>query len=245
LHRCQLLPDLTDQDLVKLGIPLGHRKKLLRAIRQLADASAAAPPTVTASKFIPHDSADRRQLTVMFTDLVGCAALSARLDPEDMREIIGAYQGCCTDLITRAGGFVAKCMGDGVLAYFGYPEAHEDDAERAVGTGLALVEAVRKLKTATSAPLQARVGIATGLVVSATSSARVRPRSRRLWARRRTSPPVCRPSPSLIVWLLQSTRKLLGNFSGHGPAGSQNRFAFKLFNGGLKVFGQPAQSSQR
>jgi class 3 adenylate cyclase len=165
LHRCQLLPDLTDQDLVKLGIPLGHRKKLLRAIRQLADASAAAPPTVTASKFIPHDSADRRQLTVMFTDLVGCAALSARLDPEDMREIIGAYQGCCTDLITRAGGFVAKCMGDGVLAYFGYPEAHEDDAERAVGTGLALVEAVRKLKTATSAPLQARVGIATGLVV--------------------------------------------------------------------------------
>ena len=101
----------------------------------------------------------------MFCDLVGSTALSTRLDPEDMREIIGAYHRCCADLITRAGGFVAKYMGDGVLAYFGYPQAHEHDAERAVRAGLALVEAVPKLKTAAGAPLQVRVGIATGLVV--------------------------------------------------------------------------------
>ena len=101
----------------------------------------------------------------MFCDLVGSTALSARLDPEDMREIVGAYHHCCADLIAKAGGFVAKYMGDGVLAYFGYPQAHEHDAERAVHAGLALVEAVPKLKTAAGVPLQVRVGIATGLVV--------------------------------------------------------------------------------
>ena len=106
------------------------------------------------------------KLTVMFSDLVGSTALSARLDPEDLREVIGAYQKCCRrDSSQRFGGFVAKYMGDGVLAYFGYPQAHEDDAERAVRAGLALVEAVPKLKTAAGAPLQVRVGIATGLVV--------------------------------------------------------------------------------
>src|SRR4029077_2314876 len=109
--------------------------------------------------------AERRQLTVMFADLVGSTALSARLHPQGQREIVGAYHRCCADLITRAGGFVAKYMGDGVLAYFGYPQAHEHDAERAVRAGLALVEAVPKLTTAASAPLQVRVGIATGLVV--------------------------------------------------------------------------------
>jgi class 3 adenylate cyclase len=101
----------------------------------------------------------------MFCDLVGSTALSARLDPEDVREIVGAYHHCCADLIVKAGGFVAKYMGDGVLAYFGYPQAHEHDAERAVHAGLALVEAVPKLKTAASVPLQVRVGIATGVVV--------------------------------------------------------------------------------
>src|SRR5258708_11298525 len=110
-------------------------------------------------------SAERRQLTVMFCDLVGSTTLSARLDPEDMREIVGAYHRCCADLIAKAGGFVAKYLGDGVLAYFGYPQAHEHDAERAVRAGLALVEAVPKLTTAAGVPLQVRVGIATGLVV--------------------------------------------------------------------------------
>jgi class 3 adenylate cyclase len=109
--------------------------------------------------------AERRQLTVMFCDLVGSTALSARLDPEDLRGIITAYHRCCTELVERTGGFVAKYMGDGVLAYFGYPQAHEHDAERAVRAGLGLVEAVPKLATNAGSPLQVRIGIATGLVV--------------------------------------------------------------------------------
>src|SRR5215831_919361 len=140
-----VLRDLTDQDLEKIGIPLGHRKKLLRAIRDVADASPGAPPPATASNLAPHDSAERRQLTVMFIDLVGSTALSTRLDPEDLRVIIGAYHRCCAKVITQSGGFVARYLGDGVLAYFGYPQAHEDDAEQAARAGLALVEAVPKL----------------------------------------------------------------------------------------------------
>ena len=111
----------------------------------------------------PHDAAERRQVTVMFSDLVGSTALSARMDPEDLREVISAYQKCVTETVERFGGFVAKYMGDGVLVYFGYPQAHEDDAERAVRAGLELISAVSALKS--SAPLQTRVGIATGLVV--------------------------------------------------------------------------------
>src|SRR5215831_1542308 len=166
-HRidASVLHDLTDQDLEKIGIPLGHRKKLLRAIRELVDASVAAPPTATASKPTPHDSAARRQLTVMFTDLVGSTVLSTRLDPEDLKEIIGAYHRCCAKVITQCGGFVARYLGDGVLAYFGYPQAHEDDAEQAARAGLATVEAVAKLGAGQASSLRVRVGIATGLVV--------------------------------------------------------------------------------
>ena len=108
----------------------------------------------------PQDTAERRQVTVMFSDLVGSTALSARMDPEDLREVISAYQKCVAETVQRFGGFVAKYMGDGVLVYFGYPQAHEDDAERAVRAGLELVAAVGALKT--NAPLQTRVGIATG-----------------------------------------------------------------------------------
>src|SRR5215469_9032228 len=108
-------------------------------------------------------SAERRQLTVMFCDLVGSTALSSRLDPEDLREVIGAYHKCVAETVTRFDGFVAKYMGDGVLVYFGYPHAHEDDAERAVRAGLAVVEAVGKLRV--QEPLQVRIGAATGLVV--------------------------------------------------------------------------------
>ena len=111
----------------------------------------------------PEDRAERRQVTVMFSDLVGSTALSARMDPEDLREVISAYQKCVAGTVQRFGGFVAKYMGDGVLVYFGYPQAHEDDAEQAVRAGRELVAAVRGLKT--RAPLQTRVGIATGLVV--------------------------------------------------------------------------------
>src|SRR6202042_3782627 len=160
-----VLPELTDQHLKDLGVSLGHRLKMLRAIRELAcDAPVKAQPAAVAEPK-HQDTAERRQLTVLFSDLVGSTAFSARLDPEDVREIVGAYHRCCADLITKAGGFVAKYMGDGVLAYFGYPQAHEHDAERAVRAGLALVEALPKLTTAAGVPLQVRVGIATGLVV--------------------------------------------------------------------------------
>ena len=109
--------------------------------------------------------AERRQLTVMFCDLVGSTALSARLDPEDLRAVIGAYHRCCTGVVEHASGFIAKYMGDGVLAYFGYPRADEHDAERAVRAGLELVDAVAALDTPAGVPLQVRSGIGTGLVV--------------------------------------------------------------------------------
>ena len=163
-----ILPDLTDQDLEKIGVAsLGHRRLLLRAIAELKIVDKVAPISETAasapSASAKMDTAERRQVTVMFSDLVGSTALSARMDPEDLREIISTYQKCVAETVQRFGGFVAKYMGDGVLVYFGYPQAHEDDAERAVRAGLELIGAVGALKAA--APLQTRVGIATGLVV--------------------------------------------------------------------------------
>src|SRR6516162_5074991 len=154
-----VLPELTDLHLTNLGLPLGDRLKLLRAIRELSDPVSAPPQP----KPRPQEIAERRQVTVMFSDLVGSTALSARMDPEDLREVISAYQKCVASTVQRFGGFVAKYMGDGVLVYFGYPQAHEDDAERAVRAGLELIAAVASLKSSVS--LQSRVGIATGLVV--------------------------------------------------------------------------------
>jgi hypothetical protein len=143
-----VLPDLTDQDLKDLGVLLGHRRKMLRAIRDLGNVSVsvAAPAAPVETEPARKDDAERRQLTVMLTDLVGSTALSTQLDPEDMRAMIGAYHKCVAETVARFDGFVAKYMGDGVLVYFGYPHAHEDDAERAVRAGLALVEAVGKLQ---------------------------------------------------------------------------------------------------
>jgi class 3 adenylate cyclase/predicted ATPase len=160
-----VLPELTDQDLKDLGVSLGHRRKMLRAIRDLGGASVAvtAPSASAETKPTRQDDAERRQLTVMFTDLVGSTALSTRLDPEDMRSVIGAYHKCVADTVAGFDGFVAKYMGDGVLIYFGYPQAHEDDAERAVRAGLGLIEAVGKLGV--QELLQVRIGVATGLVV--------------------------------------------------------------------------------
>ena len=137
-----VLPTLTAEDLKDLGIGIvGHRRKILDAIASLrADTKAtpAATPSPAAVDASPRDTAERRQVTVMFSDLVGSTALSARMDPEDLREVISAYQKCVADTVDRFGGFVAKYMGDGVLVYFGYPQAHEDDAERAVRAGLEL-----------------------------------------------------------------------------------------------------------
>jgi class 3 adenylate cyclase/predicted ATPase len=165
-----VLSSLTHENLKELGVAsFGHRVKLLDAVAALrGDTSAPGPSsdsktTPSASNAPPEDRAERRQVTVMFSDLVGSTALSARMDPEDLREVISAYQNCVAETVNRFGGFVAKYMGDGVLIYFGYPQAHEDDAERAVRAGLALVDAVGGLKT--HAALQTRIGIATGLVV--------------------------------------------------------------------------------
>ena len=158
-----VLPDLTEIDLEKLGVPLGHRKRLLKAIASLGAAEKLAPALSPAPLDRDTDTAERRQVTVMFSDLVGSTALSTRMDPEDLREVISAYQKCIAETVRRFGGFVAKYMGDGVLVYFGYPQAHEDDAERAVRAGLELIAAVTGLKT--RAALQTRVGVATGLVV--------------------------------------------------------------------------------
>jgi class 3 adenylate cyclase/predicted ATPase len=160
-----VLADLADSGLEKLGVPMGHRKRLLKAIASLDAAETSAKATSATPTPPAQDVAERRQLTVMFCDLVGSTAMSARGDPEDMREIIGAYHRCCAAQIERNGGFVAKYMGDGVVAYFGYPQAHEHDAERAVQAGLAIVEAAPKLRTPASSPLHVRVGIATGMVI--------------------------------------------------------------------------------
>src|SRR6516165_7482023 len=136
----KVLPKLTAEDLKDLGVTtIGDRRILLDAIVALRE---PALPPAPASKPVPEPAArleaERRQVTVMFCDLVGSTALSARLDPEDLREVIGRYHACVTQTVTRFDGFVAKYMGDGVLVYFGYPQAHEDDAEQAVRAGLAL-----------------------------------------------------------------------------------------------------------
>src|ERR1700730_778543 len=123
-----VLCDLTDEHLRELGLPLGARLKLLRAVAALSTGQATVSPEITTPA--PRTDAERRQVTVMFSDLVGSTALSGRMDPEDVCEIMSAYQNSVAETVRCFGGFVAKYMGDGVLSYFGYPEAHEDDAER-------------------------------------------------------------------------------------------------------------------
>ena len=159
-----VLTALTEQDLKDLNIPLGPRKKLLKAIVELASNTphAAAQEGATV-----HPEAERRHLTVMFCDLVGSTALSARFDPEDLREIIRAYQNACARAIAAYGGYIAKFLGDGVLVYFGYPQAHEDDAKRAIRAGLDIVLAVPAIQgpKGSGVELAVRIGINTGLVV--------------------------------------------------------------------------------
>ena len=208
-----VLPDLTDQDLEKLGVLLGHRRKLLRTIANLETTAKAAqgavgvPADVDAS---PRDTAERRQVTVMFSDLVGSTALSARMDPEDLREVISAYQKCVAETVQRFDGFVAKYMGDGVLVYFGYPQAHEDDAERAVRAGLELVAAVRCSQDPRAPPDSCRHRNGTG--------GRRRPdrigRFSGASHRRRDAEPCRAPADhrrAERVVIAESTRKLVGN----------------------------------
>ena len=209
-----VLPSLTAEDLKDLGVDaVGHRRKLLDAIAALrADINAKAPPAELAAAIDGprRDTAERRHVTVMFSDLVGSTALSARMDPEDLREVIAAYRNCAAATVRRFGGFVAQYLGDGVLIYFGYPEAHEDDAERAVRAGLELISAVSALKTPIA--LQTRIGIATGLVVvgELIGSGQARERgivgeTPNLAARLQG---VAEPNSVVIA---ESTRRLLGN----------------------------------
>jgi class 3 adenylate cyclase/tetratricopeptide (TPR) repeat protein/ABC-type transport system involved in cytochrome c biogenesis ATPase subunit len=153
-----VLPELTDQDFDRLGVLLGHRRKMLRVIAELNQAELVAEPARR------HD-AERRHLTVMFCDLVGSTALSARLDPEDMWEVIRAYRVACARVIATYDGIIARFVGDGILAYFGYPRAHEDDAERAVRAGLDIITAIGPLETRAEERVEVRIAIATGLVV--------------------------------------------------------------------------------
>ena len=202
---------LTEEHLRELGVPMGARLKLLKAIAELdGDVALSGTAAGAAQPIAQAETAERRQVTVMFCDLVGSTALSARMDPEDLREVISAYQKSVTETVQRFGGFVAKYMGDGVLVYFGYPQAHEDDAERAVCAGLEVVAAVTALKSYT--PFQSRVGIATGLVVvgDLVGSGEARERG------------IVGETPNLAarlqgiavpnqVVIAESTRKLLGN----------------------------------
>ncbi len=221
----KVLPSLTGEDLKDLGVIIvGHRRVLLDAIaalRMAADPSAPAPAAATAVGAPAKDTAERRQVTVMFSDLVGSTALSACMDPEDLREVIAAYQKSVADTVRRFGGYVAKYMGDGVLVYFGYPVAHEDDAEGAVRAGLELVGAISNLKT--NAPLQTRVGIATGLVVvgdligsGAAQEQAIVGETPNLAARLQG---IAQPNTVVIA---ETTRKLLGNLFEFADLGAQD-----------------------
>ena len=221
-----ILDNLTDQDLEKIGVrSLGHRRKLLHAIADLQGVEKNSPTVAIVAAPTPAprvaDTAERRQVTVVFSDMVGSTALSVQMDPEDLREVISAYQKCVTDTVQRFGGFVAKYMGDGVLVYFGYPQAHEDDAERAVHAGLELIAAVTALKS--NAPLQCRIGIATGLVVvgDLIGSGEARERT------------IVGETPNLAarlqgigepnqVIIAESTRRLLGNLFEFADLGSKD-----------------------
>ncbi len=217
-----LLPSLTAEDLKDLGVVLvGHRRRLLDAIATLRTEAKAsrlyAVPTIEGP--LKKDSAERRQVTVMFCDLVGSTALSASMDPEDLREVITAYQRCVLETVRRFEGFVARYLGDGVLVFFGYPNAHEDDAERAVRAGLDVVSAVSALQL--KAPLQTRIGIATGMVVVGDLMGEAQDldivgETPNLAARLQT---VAEPN---MVTLSEGTRRLVGNLFELRDLGAQD-----------------------
>jgi class 3 adenylate cyclase/predicted ATPase len=231
-----VLPELTETDLTTMGLPVGPRRKLLKAIAALRVGTPPSPVTeqpfkVPGPATAPSSEAERRQVTVMLCDLVGSTALAARLDPEDLREVIGRYHACVAETVSRFDGFVAKYMGDGVLVYFGYPHAHEDDADQAVRAGLALVNAVGELEAPER--LQLRIGIATGLVVvgdligagSAQEQAIVG-ETPNLAARLQAL-----PEPNAIV-IADSTRRLIGGLFELANLGPQS----------LKGFAEPQRA---
>ncbi len=242
----EVLPHLTADDLRDLGVSsVGHRRRLLTAIAELAGAAeaprpdrpppdaAAGPATAAGGEArSAAQAAERRQLTILFCDLVGSTALAGALDPEDMRDIMRAYQDCCAGMIARFDGHIARFMGDGVLAYFGFPRAHEDDAERAVRAALDLVSAVGRLSSQPGVALQLRVGIATGTVVvgdligeGASQEEAAVGETPALAARLQA---IARPNEVLIS---ARTRRLVGGLFDFADAGLQT----------LKGFSEPVQ----
>jgi class 3 adenylate cyclase/predicted ATPase len=195
-----ILPDLTDEDLRELGVFLGDRRRILRLIAELAPKTRF--PAMPASG--RPEEAERRQVTVMFADLVGSTALSTGMDPEDLRDVFAAYSTCAEETVSKFGGNVAQYMGDGILVYFGYPHAHEDDAQQAVRAGLELIAAVAELKT--RVPQQVRVGIATGVVVVGNLTPSIVGETPNLAARLQNI-----AMPNMVV-ISEGTRRLLGHF---------------------------------
>jgi len=231
-----ILRDLTDQDLKELGVLLGHRRKMLRAIAEL-DVTTAIASTAAATKpeREPSNEAERRHLTVMFCDLVGSTALATRLDAEDMLRAIASYQAAIGAAIGRYQGMIAQYMGDGVLAYFGYPVAHEDSAVLAVHSGLEIVDAVTSLQTDVGPALQVRIGIATGTVVmnellvsEIPAKKAITGETPNLAARLQT---LAEPGTVLIC---PSTRQLTGGYFNYRDLGQLS----------LKGFAQPISASQ-
>lgn len=220
-----IFPALTADDLEKIGIPLGHRKKILSAIAEFEKSKPAIAKTSEPER---ASEPERRQLTVMFCDLVGSTALSSQLDPEDMREVLRAYRNACANVMPIYEGFVARFLGDGILAYFGYPNAHEDDAERAVRAALDIVQSIQRLRQELHINLQVRIGIATGLVVvgdligaeGATEEKAVIGETPNLAARLQTL-----ADPDAVV-VAASTRRLLGEVFRLRDLGSHNAKGF-------------------
>jgi class 3 adenylate cyclase len=240
----EVLADLTAEDLIGLGVTsIGHRRKLLAAIAALRKAAVQAISPPSNEQFAPSlpFEAERRQVTVMFVDLVGSTAMSARLDPEEMREVIRAYQNAVAREIAAYAGHVAKFMGDGVLAYFGWPKAHEDDAERAVRASLAITRSVAALHIPDARTLAARVGIATGLVIigDLIGSGEAQERdvigeTPNLAARLQT---LARPGQVVIA---ESTNRLLGRLFEIEDLGRQRLAGFSEPIGALRVLEKDA-----
>lgn len=238
----ELLPDLDDADLVTLGVAaLGHRKKLLRAIAELDGKSMAEPSSVETEVV---GQAERRQLTVMFCDLVGSTELSRRLDPEDLRDVMRRYQDVVAGAVTRYGGHVAKYLGDGVLAYFGWPQAHENQGERAIRAGLEAAAAVNKISLENAGSLSARVGIASGQVIvgdlvgdAGSDTEAVTGETPNLAARLQGV-----AEPGLVV-IGAATRRLVGNTFELEALGPQNLKGFAETTSAWSVVGEgPAES---
>src|SRR6516225_3972418 len=230
-----ILRDLTDQDLKELGVLLGHRRKMLRAIAGLDEAPIAPPDSTTEPKPELRDEAERRHLTVVFCDLVGSTALSTRMDPEDMWRVVTSYQAAIAAVIGRYQGMIAQYMGDGVLAYFGYPVAQEDSAVQAVRAALEIIDAVASLRIDVSTALQARIGIATGTVVMNDLLVNEIPAEKAIVGE---TPNVAARLQTLAepgtVLICPSTRQLTGGYFDYRDLGQLS----------LKGFAQPISASQ-